>query len=64
MHRFLLMKCSIAYLPVRLKRRPGSTQNEGKTNPALVTTQISNSAPFFHHFNTRFKHQNPSKTEF
>ena len=35
------MKTSIDYLPVRLKRRLGSTQNESKANPAWITTQIS-----------------------
>ena len=44
MHRFLSMKTSIGYLPVRLKRRPGSTQNEVKTSPALVTARLSISA--------------------
>ena len=64
MHRFVSMKTSIDYLPVRLKRHPGSTQNEGKTNPALVTTQISIWAPFFLHFETHFRHTIHSKTEF
>ena len=64
MYRFLLMNTHIEHLPVRLKRRPGSTQNKGKTNAALVTNQISNSASFFHNFETRFGRQNPSDTEF
>ena len=64
MHRFLSMQTSIGYLPVRLKRRPGSTQNEVKTSPALVTTQISISAPFFLHVDTHFTYKIPSNTEF
>ena len=54
MHRFVSMKTSIGYLPVRLKRRPGSTQNEGKTSPALVTTQISISASILVSFAPHF----------
>ena len=49
----LSMKTNIGYLPVRLKRRPGSTQNEVKMSPALVTTQIPISSPF-HSFRDPF----------
>ena len=64
MHRILSMKTSSDYLPVRLKRRSGITQNEVKTNPALVTTQISISASILFHFETHFRSKFPSKTEF
>ena len=57
------MICSIAYLPVRLKRRPGFIQNEGKTNPALVTTQIRVLASIVH-FESHFGSKFPSETEF
>ena len=64
MHHFLLMKTSIEYLPVRLKRRPGSTQNEDKTSPALVTTQISIPASILVSFEPHFGRKTLSKTEF
>ena len=35
------MKTCSEYLHIPLERRPGFIQNEGRTNPALVTTQIS-----------------------
>ena len=54
MHGFLSMKTSIGYLPVRLKKRPGSIQNEVKTSSALVTTPVSISAPSFFHFEPHF----------
>ena len=41
------MKTSIEYLHIPLKSRLGFTQNEGKTDPALVTTQLSISASEF-----------------
>ena len=58
------MKTSIHYLHIPLKRRPGFNQNEGKTNPALVTTQESNSAPFFLPFKAHSGDQIPSETKF
>jgi hypothetical protein len=64
MHRFLSMKTSIECLHIPLKRRLGCTQNEGKTNPALVTTQISISASILGHFETHFGSKFPSETEF
>jgi len=56
------MKTSIGYLPVRLKRCPGSTQNKVKTSPALVTDQIPISESFLVSFEPHFKRQDPSKT--
>ena len=41
MHRLLSMKTSIDYLHIPLQSRLGFTQNEGKTNPAFITTQMS-----------------------
>ena len=64
MHRFVSMKTSIEYLHIHLKRRPGSTQNEVKTSPALVTTQISISASILVSFEPHFGHKILSKTEF
>ena len=64
MLRILSMKTSIEYLPVRLKRHPGSTQNEGKTNPALVTTQIPILASILVSFEPLFGRKIPSKTKF
>ena len=58
------MKCSIAHLHIPLKSRLGFTQNEGKTNPALVTTQISISASILVSFEPRFGDKILSKTEF
>ena len=63
MHRLVSMKISIGYLPVRLKRRPGSTQNKVKTSPALVTDQIPISEPFLVSFEPHFGHQDPAKTD-
>ena len=62
MHRCLSMKTSIDYLHIPLKSRLGFTQNEGKTNPALVTTQISISAPFILPFQIPFVDEMASKT--
>ena len=64
MQRCLSMKTTIDYLHIPLKNRLGFTQNEGKTSLALVTTQISISAPFFLPFETHFGDQMASKTEF
>ena len=64
MHRFLSMKIGIGYLTVRLKKRLGSTQNEIKTSPALVTTQISISASYFLYFEIHFTYKIHSKTKF
>ena len=58
------MKTSIDHLHIPLKSRLGFTQNEGKTNPALVTTQISISASILVSFEPRFGRKIPSKTEF
>ena len=58
------MKCSIPYVPVRLKRRPGITQNKGKANPALITTQISIWDAILVSFEPHFGHTIPSETEF
>ena len=58
------MKTSIDYLHIPLKSRLGFIQNEVKTSPALVTTQILISAPFFLDFVIHFRHKIPSKTEF
>ena len=63
MHGFLSMKTRIEYLPVRLKRRPGSNQNEGKTSPALVTTQISVWDAILVSFEPHVRGKIPSKTE-
>ena len=57
------MKIGIGYLPVRLKRRPGSKKSEGKTSPALITAQISISEAFFLNFEPHFGCQNPSKND-
>ena len=57
------MKTSIGYLPVRLNRRPGSTQNKVKASPALVTDQIPISKLFLVSFGTHFGRQDPSKTD-
>ena len=64
MHRFLSMETSIKYLHVRLTSRLAITQNEGKTNPALVTTQIRVVASILIHFETHFGSKIPSKAEF
>ena len=64
MHRFLSMKTSIDYLHIPLKSHLGFTQNEGKTNPALVTTQIRILASILVSFETDFGSKFPSKTEF
>ena len=64
MHRFLSMNTSIDYLHIPLKSRLGFTQNEGKTIPALVTTQISISASILVSFEPHFGGKIPSKTEF
>ena len=58
------MKTSIEYLPVRLKRRPGIIQNDGKTIPALVTIQISLSASILVSFEPHFGRKILSKIEF
>ena len=54
---------STSLLTLKKKTKVDSTQNEGKTSPALVTTQISIAAPFFLHFETNFKSKFPSETE-
>ena len=64
MYPFLSMKTRIEYLHIRLESRPGSTQNEGKTSPALVTTQISISASILVSFEPLFKCKIPPETEF
>ena len=64
MHRSLSMKTSIDYLHIPLKRRLGFTQNKGKTNPALVTTQIRILAFILIYFETHFGIKFPSETEF
>ena len=64
MHRFLSMKCSIDYLHIPLKKRLGSTQNEGKTSPALITTQISIWDAILVSFEPHFGDKLASKTEF
>ena len=64
MHQLLSMKASIDYLLIPLKSRLGFTQNEGKTNPALVTTQLSISASILVSFEPHFRSKIPSKTEF
>ena len=58
------MKTSIDYLHIPLKSRLGFAQNEVQTSPALITAQISISAPFFLPFETHFGDQMASKTEF
>ena len=64
MHRFLSMKTSSEYLHIPLKRRPGFIQNEGKTNPAFITTQISIWDAILVSFEPHFGDKIPSKTEF
>jgi hypothetical protein len=58
------MEIGIGYLPVHLKRRRGSTQNKVKTNPALITTQISIWDTILVSFELHFGDTIPSKTEF
>ena len=58
------MKTSIEYLHIPLKRRPGFIQNEGKTNPAFITTQISIWDAILISFEPHFGDTIPSKTEF
>ena len=48
------MITSIDYLNILLKSRLGFTQNEMKTSPALVTTQISISASILVSFAPHF----------
>ena len=64
MHLFLSMKTSIEYLPVPLKRYPGSTQNEDKTSPALMTTQMSIWDAILVSFEPHFGGKILSKTQF
>ena len=64
MHQFVSMKTIIEHLHIPLKRRPGFGQNEGKTNPALVTTQIRILAYILVHFETHFQSKFPSETKF
>ena len=64
MNSFLFIKTSIEYVHIPLKRRPGFIQNEGKTNPALITTQVRNLASILVHFETPFGSKFPSETEF
>ena len=54
MHQFLSMKTNIDYLHIPLKSPLGFNQNEGKTNPALVTTQIRILASILSLFETPF----------
>ena len=63
MHRFLSMKTSIEYLHVRLKSRLAITQNEVKTNSALVTALLSISKHLLVNFKSHSGRQTPSKTE-
>jgi len=58
------MKTTIDYLHIPLKSRLEFTQNEMKTSPALVTTQISISASILVSFEPHFARKIPSKTEF
>ena len=58
------MKTSIDYLHIPLKSRLGFIQNEGKTNPALVTPQLSISASILISFEPHFGDKIPSKTKF
>ena len=58
------MKTSIDYLHIPLKSRLGFTQNEGKTKPALVTTQIRILASIWIRFETHFGSKFPSENEF
>ena len=51
-------------LSLPLKRRPGFIQNEGKTNPALITTQISIWDAILVSFELHFRGKIPSNTEF
>ena len=60
MHRSLSMKTSIDYLPVPLQSRLGFIQNEDKTSPALVTTQISIWDAILVSFKPHFGRTNPS----
>ena len=64
MHEFLSAKCSIEYLHIPLQSRRAFTQNEGKTNPALVTTQLSISASILISFEPHCGYKIPSNTEF
>ena len=64
MHRCVSMKTSIAYLHVRLKSRLAITQNELKTNPALLPAQIPISEPFLVSFESHVGRKILSKTKF
>ena len=64
MHGLLSMKTSIEYLHIPLKRRPGFIQNEGKTNPAFITTQISIWDAILVSFEPQFGDKILSKTKF
>ena len=64
MYRFLSMKCSIDYLHIPSKSRLGFTQNEGKTSPALITTQMSIWDAILVSFEPHFGSKLPLETEF
>ena len=64
MHQFLSMKTSSEYLHIPLKRRPGFIQNEGKTNPVLVTIQISIGDAILVSVKPHFGNKIPSETGF
>ena len=58
------MKTSIDYLHIPLKSRLGFIQNEDKTSPGLVTTQISIWDAILVSFEPHFGSKIPSKTVF
>ena len=58
------MKTSIDYLHIPLKSLLGFAQNESKTSPALVTTQLPISASIFINFEIHFGSNVPYETEF
>ena len=64
MHRLVSIKASIDNLHIPLKSRLGFTQNDGKTSPALVTTQIRIVASILIHFETHVGSKVPSPIEF
>ena len=64
MPRFLSMKTTIDYLHIPLKSRLAITQNEGKTSPALITTQMSIWDAILISFEPHFGSKIPLETEF
>ena len=64
MHRFSSITTNIDYPPIPLKSQLGFTQNEGKTSPALVTTQISIWDAILVSFEPHFGAKILSKTKF